>query len=71
MKKLNTKYETALIHLVDQLLFNLDYDKVTGLVFINESETKSMLVTGKRLMKKMEHSSLLNLVRYTRTNCSG
>ena len=27
--------ETALIHLVDQLLFNLENDKVTGLVFID------------------------------------
>jgi len=35
MKKLNTKYETALIRLVDQLLFNLDNNKVTGLVFID------------------------------------
>ena len=27
-------------------------------MLLNESKTKSMLVTGKRLVKKMEHSSL-------------
>ena len=44
--------ETALIRLVDQLLFNLDNDKVTGLVFIDYKKAFD-LIDHKLLLSKL------------------
>ena len=45
--------ETALIRLVDQLLFNLDNDKVTGLVFIDYKKAFD-LIDHKLLLSKLK-----------------